>query len=124
MTVSKPNKKVRSVPPMLSKKTGGAFEIFKDENISDTKEETFVIPRAGTSTSAPVNRAVRALVHEQTMRSPVASIQASDRRAKELTESPLADVTLAYTGNGRFTNSPTVSFTSDLNTRNRCGSLG
>lgn len=112
IAVSKPNKKIRPAAPAPLKKTG-AFEIFKDDGMTGSGRETFAIPRAAsTSTLAPVNRDLELLGNQQAiaMRSPVSSIQASDRRARELTESPLADVTLAYTGNGRFSNSPTVSF--------------
>jgi hypothetical protein len=38
-----------------------------------------------------------------------AAAAAADRRVQELTESPLADVTQAYTGRGGFAHSPTVS---------------
>jgi hypothetical protein len=37
------------------------------------------------------------------------AVAVADRRVQELTESPLADVTQAYTGRGGFAHSPTVS---------------
>lgn len=103
MAISKPNKKNKPMPL----KRSGAFEIFKDDT---AKQDIFAVPRTmASSSSRPVNRPVDILTQTQNLGSPVSSVQASDRRAKELTESPLADVTLAYTGHGRFSNSPTVS---------------
>lgn len=107
--VSRPNKKTRPIPAPL--KGSQAFEIFRDDGAESVQEETFAIPRAGPSKMPPpTNRHVESLVHQHAFNSPVASVRDSDRRARELTESPLADVTLAYTGSGRFTNSPTVSY--------------
>lgn len=108
--ISRPNMKNRPIPAPLKPSNG--FQIFRDGDSTTSsvqnEGDTFVAPRVGPSKTLP-ERLASEVSHMDTMRSPVASLQAADRRARELTESPLADVTLAYTGRGRFSNSPTVS---------------
>lgn len=108
--VSRPNKKSRALPPPLKKTS--MFEIFSDEQ---RQEEVFLAPRmtkTTTSTSASTHPSSSATISQperMAMKSPISFVKDSDRKARELIESPLADVTLAYTGRGRFSNSPTVS---------------
>lgn len=109
--ISRPNKKSRALPPPL--KETSMFQIFRDE--AEKQEEIFLAPRmitatSSTSSSTHASSATASQPERMAMKSPIALVKDGDRKARELTESPLADVTLAYTGRGRFSNSPTVSF--------------